>query len=190
MSKRLFSALFFTFCFSQSLHAELINFAGYVSITNGSLYISDGRTGYQLKPGTAKATQDLGKFVNGDYLSGVAERISPNLLLVRGIDFVGLKRILGSWISGNTRYDFTSFINVRASADAFPAIATAPHSPGTVTDWKYSLAPGKSNVWKMLISNASKVNVAELAVNGNTALITVFNPVDGSVQKSISLTKQ
>ncbi len=130
-----------------------------------------------------KTQTTLQNLQNGDLIRAtVSPSETPGVLLVESIDFVGLNRLLGRWltrppVSTQAIVDFHDFSNMTIFL------------PGSETHFQYAITPKNASSWRLFITDQSTVQLGELLIRDKTIEIHFFDPRTGQVQKRFFLEK-
>jgi hypothetical protein len=157
----------------SSSFASAIMIEGYVtSCEKGTSYclLTTGQMEreFKLAPGSVAVSRSLVKLSNGDLLTGSGVT-SQSTFTLNGIDFVGLKKLIGCWSSpANSKYYFHNFSRV-----------TTNDTHKTVTI-DYTIVPGKDNQWVIFFIHDEDVITGNLEFISNDNL-KISSVTDNSV---------
>lgn len=184
-----FSLLAFTT--ASAAHAD--GFEGRISIRNGIAYVAPYENTHDLwkLEGTSEQTfAQLRALRDGDFLSATGELVQRNhSAYVEAVDFVGLKRILGRWVSrdGYT-IEFKDFRS--AVVEQQKPLPWNPQDERKV-DLVYTILPLKETNWSLLMSNRKTVRVGTLSIQdtNKTLSIQIVDQSTGKIAQDISLSQ-
>lgn len=151
------------------------NFSGQYSLTT----IDQGKK-ITLRAFNTQTTADLSRLKTGDLLSASGE-YSGDVFVVTHVDFVGLRELLGVWLSGNNIMNFQSFTNVTAHLINLD-------KPVSVS-MTYSLSPGETNSWRIYFSDKNDIILGTITIKKNTAALQFVDTETGEMSKVIELKK-
>ncbi len=180
-------ALFLSF----NLQADYVDFAGTLLKQNGRNFLRYDHSAepVEIRGSTALVNKIIGALGNFDLASGRAEQITTNIWLVNNINFVGIRKILGRWVSvGPDRmiYDFKNHFDLRIS-NAFQN--TSGFKTGLSGNHTYSVAPVDGNLYRIFISDTDNVLIANLVFSKNSMTLDFLNTTTGEKVDSLTLTR-
>jgi hypothetical protein len=166
-------------------------FEGQVSIVNGqAMLIADGATDSWKIQGTSdQVISQLNTLQDGDYLSATGElNEAHQTAFVETVDFVGLKRILGRWVSKDG-YSI-NFIDFRTAV--VEQKQDLPWDPaGKKVDLVYAMLPLKEQNWSLFMSNRKTVRIGTLSIEEKAKVkalsIQLVDQRTGQITEDISL---
>ncbi len=132
--------------------------------------------------------QILKKLDTGDLISaqGKIDKSSDSIRITQ-INFVGLRRLLGSWYTENQ--DIFNFINYSELELYTQKIARALVSNKTpIHNYKYSMVPSKGETWSLFVIDRKKVTVGTLRFVHDQIEINLLNQKTGEVGRRLKLT--
>ena len=109
---------------------------------------------YKVISNSAEVSNALSKLRNGDFISGQGRHhLGSQSIVLNSIDYVGLKKILGHWVSKDQiTYYFKDYENLHLSAP----ILNAPNK------WTYRISPGLNDNWSVIFLDENSVKIGEL----------------------------
>ena len=173
-------------CFAASLSLANESISGFFIVAGQNNYkiILEKNTVLTLRPGNTEVAAQLKNLKNSDIIRGVGTFINNDTLILDSIDFVGLKRLIGTWRSAKTILDFKNFDDV-----TFYQLSTAL-AKSIRTDYKYVVSPGGNSNWQMFFLDENDVTIANLVLpEGNRAQLTFYDPETGLTKATMYLTK-
>jgi hypothetical protein len=167
------------FFFSFPALAE--SYSGYVSIFKNRVFtvLEGSNKKYELIAYTEDTISSLKKLKDRDYITVFGSK-SDSTILVESIDFVGLRQLLGLWVSNNTWLNFRDFNNVNVY---WQDVNTTQK-----VLYEYSISPDPGKNWKIFFAGNNEVVIADLELNPSSAKINYFDS-KGVVVKTVELTK-
>jgi hypothetical protein len=171
----LFSIFFFSF------PALAGNFSGYISVNKGHIFATEDGSSkkFELIAYNEDAAIGLKKLKDRDFISGVGTK-SDTSILVESIDFVGLRQLLGLWVSNNAWLNFRDFNSVN--------VYWQDQNTTQKVVYDYSIAPDPARNWKIFFASSNEVVIADLDLSAATAKINYYDN-NGIIVKTIELTK-
>ncbi|MCX7977697.1 MAG: hypothetical protein N2578_01705 [Bdellovibrionaceae bacterium] len=119
----------------------------------------------------------------GDVMAGTG-RIEGRVITLEGLDFVGLRKVLGYWTANETLVNFSSFSDVRVIAFQ----KTPENSLRRIERrFKYSLSPGSGREWIIFVSDDQSTLLGSISVRQSSATVRFFNPETGELEDSFTL---
>lgn len=192
IAKRLMKKLIFyisTLLIFISFPVLAEKFSGFVSIEKNQLYLvmknaKESSSNRFLIHSLNQETQNsLSKLRDRDLITGVGTFTKDNSILVEGIDFVGLRQLLGVWVSDAAWVNFKDFTTVNVYYQ----------DEGTQkSQLEYSVTTGSVDTnydWTIFFAGDNNVIVAGLILNKQKATFQFFDAETGQTTKKIELTK-
>lgn len=158
---------------------EIHDVSGYVTISNGDYYITEGSRQTRLAPLTAVVQSALLKLKTHDFISGTIEEVGKSYIL-HSVDSVGLRRLLGLWQSGGTVIEFSNFHAMKFLTQ-------------DTVEYMYTLTPDVGPNWKVFLTDHSSVTLGALRTNSiakpDEMTLELYDSASGSIIKRINLKK-
>lgn len=147
-----------------------------------SLVSADDQNQWSVIPNDDNVLDSLNKLKSRDYIVGQGS-VSSGTIRLETIDFVGLRNLLGLWISDSTWFNFKTFTqaNIYWGVDDSSAV--------TPIRMQYSVAPGATKAWQIFFSDDKLVQIASLKIENDEAMLEFYNPDTGDVVKTLNLRK-
>lgn len=162
-------------------------FEGQVSIVNGqATIVAEGfQEVWKIEGTSDQVKEQLSTLHDGDYLSATGElNKAHQTAFVETVDFVGLKRILGRWVSKDG-YSI-NFIDFRTAV--VEQKQELPWDPaGKKVDLVYAILPLKEENWSLFMSNRKTVRIGTLSIQKNALSIELVDQRTGKITEDISL---
>lgn len=164
-------------------------FDGRISIKDGQKYFTPSTTPnvvWKLDGLSDEVKTQLGSLQDGDFLSATGELTKlDQTAYVETVDFVGLKRILGRWVSKDgTSIVFKDFRS--AEVEQQQPLPWNPDDERKV-DLVYTILPLKAADWSLLMSNRKTVRVGTLQIHDSDLTIQLVDQTTGKITEDISL---
>ena len=152
------------------------------------LHIAETNKTYKLMAQTAEVQKSLDKLKDGDLISGQGQlKLVNNTIALNSINYVGLKKILGLWISKDQfNYDFKDYENLSLSA---PILSQA-------NDITYRVTPGDNDNWSIIFLNSNSVKVGKISFISQAPpaeselQIFLYDAASGGVTQEIYLNRK
>lgn len=158
---------------------EIHDISGYVTISNGEYFITEGTRQTRLAPLTAAVKSALLKLKTHDFISGTIEVVGKSYIL-HTVDSVGLRRLLGLWQSGGTVIEFSNFHAMKFLTQ-------------DTVEYMYTLTPDVGANWKVFLTDQSSVTLGALRTNSiakpDEMILELYDSASGSIIKRINLKK-
>ncbi len=156
--------------------------------------LSEGDQSFTLVPSSQDALENLSKLSPGDLVTGTGVIDTEKMqILLSTVDYVGIKRFLGTWHSAEGLFEITSFermnfypyvIETRQQHADKPVVSiTEPQL------YKYSMTPSQGREWVMFMSDTKSTIFTTIQINGDSAKIKFYDSETGKMTKSLRLTK-
>jgi hypothetical protein len=140
---------------------------------------------FLLITSTEESTQAVSQLQSADLVYGTGE-IAGDTFFMNSVDVVGLRQLLGKWISLHTQLDFLNFNSVTVRQH----VKLAPQQPILKT-LQYVVTPGPEKFeWRVFFSDDKSVTLASLALSGRIAQFDFYDENTGEVINRIVLKKQ
>lgn len=126
----------------------------------------------------------LSRLENLDFVR-CSGHLEASRAFVNSIDFVGLRRILGSWKAGNLLFQFYSFSDL--SIFSVTSNPNLPHG-----NYKYAITPANTpQDWRIFFTDEKQVLVGSLnfSPGATSAMIQLYDSSSGRVVQKIHLLK-
>ena len=152
-------------------------------INKGSQYLlwSDSQVQkIQISAAKTPTNETLRKLKTGDFISGEGH-ISGSKVTFKKIENVGLKKILGAWVSPTKEKYFFQDFNV---LKLIPPNDTLNDKALT---FSYSILPAKGKGWQIVFLSDNNVQVGRLIKKDLTYTIQILSQKTGSVLREINL---
>lgn len=159
---------------------------------------------YKIKVKNHDTLETLDKVSEGDLItaSGFLNKDTCTADL-ESIDYVGLRKLLGSWTSKSGTFTFHDFnaITFYPSYELMKSLGFAKKFgrkkfeklPDYVIlkslEYKYSLTPTDGPEWVMFLSNQQSTTFTTLLFDNNSVTMRIYDSENGSINKIIVLTK-
>lgn len=188
------NVLFFSFLtlFSHLVYAESLS--GVITKKDSQLFLTLSQTDqtYALTNVSSDAREAYSKLETGDYITGSgAINTAKQEIQLQALDYVGLKKLLGRWYSGDSVMNFSTFSNL----SVYPFIKTILEPKFVmpvplITQFRYSTAPYYGGRWAVFLSDeVGNTSFATLEINGDTAVIRTVNPQTGATVRTLRLVR-
>lgn len=176
--------LFMTFI-QSSLPSAADTFAGFINQKDNQIYLIQGEANltFPLRSLNQTTSQNLSKLTQGDFMVGHGDLIN-NEIILSSIDFVGLKKLLGVWVTSQL-YSWVDFKD-------FTTVTTfLPNATGSkkVVRLKYSITPSEDKSWKVFFSDDNSIVLASLFLYADSAVLKFYDSENGNVSETIQLQK-
>ncbi len=152
------------------------------------LSIETGEPILQLVPQTFEVKKIFQKLETGDLVSGMGHSCEARFFCVDNIEYVGLKKILGTWKGKDEVWDFTTFEDLDLYLLNPDRNELAP--PSLKKQLYYTITPSSgSQNWKVFLADQNSVALASLVLDKDSAVVTLIDPKTGQPQKITTLQK-
>lgn len=147
-----------------------------------SIHLTTNHKSYKLTSVTTEVQEVIGRLGSFDFVRGQGQ-VRADQVVLETVDFIGLKNLLGAWsLAGGAFVTFKDFLNASYTIPDF-------FYPDRVEDYTYSLAPGESKAWRILVSNGSWVSVGYLEINKNKLKVQFVDLKTGNLKKPLEMTR-
>jgi len=158
------------FCFAYATTAAAESIKGRIKkIDNTYLLVTKNQIAYTLDFSNEVSEQQIKRLNSGDFASVTADfsSITPSLVYVTSVDYVGLNLLTGTWLSDSGLcYEFATFTRmyVYSPDDYGHCIRTS--DPEDYGKYTYFINPDV-DAWNMLISSNNSEYVGNLQIITN-----------------------
>ncbi|MDZ4661896.1 MAG: hypothetical protein SGJ18_09805 [Pseudomonadota bacterium] len=191
---RIIVALFLTTgFFSQSVASPIY---GLLRAADEKFFIVQEKQIFEITSNSVEVDRDLARLSSGDFvaLEGYFN-VSQRKVFVNSVDWVGLKRILGSWKTSDKKVvefqDFTVLMLHNYEHSTFPInqVNTSRNRTQPIP-MSYRMAPGVGSSWTLFLSDGKKLHMGRVNLSGHNLAITFFNIDTGKIIKTLKLSRQ
>lgn len=160
--------------------------SGFVIFDQDTQYLVDNgiSKAFVIKPSNQNIEKVLFRLNNFDRVSGQANTNSENIVILESIDFVSLRKLLGSWSTNNHKNQI-----IFSDHNTLLWIEN-----DEVIRKNYYLAPGPHDSWMLFMSDLNKVTMSRLVIEespSNIRLnIEVLDPNSGDIMEKLVLDRQ
>lgn len=168
------------------------------------MYIqSDDACGkYRIDPKSEDTLNTMLKLAPGDSVTATGVFDKQNCIAaIESIDYVGLKRLLGNWMSKDGLIYVHDFNTMSFYPLGNTAIADQTTQPGKTSRapgfqivkpvlYKYSLTPSDGKEWVLFLSDAESTTFATIQFNKDIAVMKIYDSENGNVTKVMVLTRR
>jgi hypothetical protein len=180
--------LLFTFTVPLVLGAQ--SFTGYMTKKGANYYLfpQSSENAYLVIAKNEDVTDSLKRLSTGDLVIGngsldtVNKRINLNT-----VDYVGLRRLLGPWVSVDGLLVFKDFSTMKFS----PRRTTTNNSNANFSfaqkEFRYTLSPSDGDEWVLFLSDDKSTTFATVEFNKKTILMKLFESESGKLLRTLKL---
>ena len=169
-------------------------YTGFIEKTNSTVSVARNGLKLEMQFAEPRMAKVLEKLNNKDFISVDAEVVSPQIIRVSSVNYVGLREMTGFWKDKTGLcYYFVGFTTIKVFIPGPKLKCLARSIPeinqSTLTSYNYFINPD-GDVWTMLISNEKAQFLAELTnSNSTTKKLVMYNAEDGKELPSVILYK-
>jgi hypothetical protein len=175
--------------------------AGVLSQEGTQLFISGDTfcSRYVVQASSMEVLLHIKKLNPGDEITASGDKnLIDCSVVLETIDYVGLRRLLGMWLSNEALIKVKDFKSLsfypleRASSlgSTFrPYGLSTPSEPATAVDYTYSLTPSEGKEWVLFLSDSTKTLFATISLSKGSALMKIYDSESGVVLKTLRMTK-
>ncbi|MES2801272.1 MAG: hypothetical protein V4654_02170 [Bdellovibrionota bacterium] len=161
--------LVFCFAFASGAQAAETIKGRIKKIDNTYLIVTKNQIAYTLDFTNTVSEQQIKRLNNGDFASVTASfsSISPSLIYVSSVDYIGLNILTGVWISDvGMCYEFATFTRLYVYATNNDGECVRSLDPEMYSKYTYFINPDV-DAWNMLISSNNSEFVGSLNIISN-----------------------
>ncbi|WP_413557199.1 hypothetical protein [Bdellovibrio sp. HCB209] len=166
---------------------------GTISIEGRKMFLKtdDPCHRYLVASNNEAALNALVKLAAGDVVNATGMK-NPGecTVAIDSVDYVGLRRMLGSWYSRDaviTVSDFNSMKFYPAQEVSSSKDKTYAQISKNAVEYNYSLIPGSGKEWVMFLSDSKSTAFGTIQFNRGSAVMKVFNSETGELNKTYIL---
>ncbi len=160
------------------------------------LQSNDSCSYYRIETKNPDAQASLDKLSPGDSLtaSGLFDKTAC-IAVVDSVDYVGLKRLLGLWISKEgliSVHDFNTLSFYPESKTDLKRVFEKPDdfSVGKSVQYKYSVTPSDGKEWVVFLSDDESTTFATIQFSKDLAIMKLYDSDNGNVTKTLILSRR
>lgn len=175
----LFALIFSSVSFA--LHGATDTISGTLRKDANIFYLQQSNTGtvYRISSMSQDASEAFRNLDTGDYITGFGVLYTDLLEAhVESLDYVGLKKLLGNWYTGESFVRFATFTNLSVYPvfeGFFDLLKLFSILPNAKTDFRYSTAPYDGNRWAFFLSDSSATSLGTLEFTGDLAILRLYD---------------
>jgi hypothetical protein len=155
-----------------NIRGHLLRQSGQTKIMTEDLQV------YGLHAGTIDVADDLMGLESGDFLAGHGD-LTDGVFVLEGVEFIGLRRILGRWLDQEDKVIFNF-------QDYGRAVVKSTVQK-TQKQLQYVLVPEDRKSWTIFLGDLKTVMIGTLTLSGKSMKIDLLNSKTGELQKRIRL---
>lgn len=148
---------------------------------------------FKIVTTSADAQESLKKLSSGDFVTGTGEIKAETLeISLESIDYVGIKKLIGTWHSQDGMFEITSFDHMNFYPYVYnPKKATKQFriNISKAQEYKYSMTPTQGREWVLFLSDTKSTTFATIQINQGSARLKMYDSETGDITKSLRLTK-
>lgn len=146
---------------------------------------------FKVIPAGTDVQDNLRKLSHGDLVTGSATiDFDKKEIVLEAIDYVGIKRLLGTWYSPEGLYEVTSFDRLNFYPYAqLDSAGRVKNKTSTPHEFKYSVSPSEGREWVLFLSDKQSTIFATIQITRNRARLKLYDSETGGVSKSLVLVK-
>lgn len=155
---------------------------GFIVVENQRHWLidKDSSEPLELKPSTMAVQETLDKLNTFDRLRGQANVSSDSSLVLETIDFVTLRKLIGTWVDSSNKVQITFIDHSNLSIKKETQDDT----------YTYSLSPGNAQSWRMFLGDGTKVLLGSLLLDEDKIKFEILDSATGQVMESHNLTRK
>lgn len=157
--------------------------SGFIVKEEGKTYIlvSEKNRRYEVaKSSSTSSLNNISKLSSGDFIFGNGNlNDQTESVEVDGIDYVGLKKLIGAWVSQEGVFYFKNFTDL--------LLYTVSKNTALRSDLRYSTAPAAGDQWVLFISDKKATTLATIELSSSQATMQLFDSETGAVVKTLNL---
>ncbi|HWU44733.1 MAG TPA: hypothetical protein VN132_14875 [Bdellovibrio sp.] len=151
---------------------------------------------YRIDSKNDDVTNILIKLAPGDSVNATGDFDTDKCVAaIESIDYVGLKRFLGNWISKEgliTVHDFSTlslYPAVPSPINNDPAAKSSNFSVFKPQEYKYSVTPSDGKEWVLFLSDTQSTTFATIQFAKEAAVVKIYDSENGNVNKVLILSR-
>lgn len=175
---------FFSILLCQLSSQAYESFSGYIYTQGQVKILKTSKGNLTLSSDSSDIQNQITKLKTNDFISGIGEFPTANLLNIQSIDFIGLNQFLGLWMSPLGLFQVKDFTNLNIYV---PQRTLPLNSPKTSLN--YSITPGQGNSWVLFLSDENQIYYSNLYMNDKKALLRFYNTQTGAFVNEVTMSK-
>lgn len=154
---------------------------------------------YQVEALNYDVLDSLTRLDNGDFISGSGRfDTAQKKLSIQSIDYVGLQKLLGSWISTDGTIVFKDFSTMRF-LPRIRGLNMDAHWKQYQKEFRYSISPKDRNEWALFMSDNMNTSFATVEFTGKFSgeftkklaeqkiIMKIFESESGNIVRTLTL---
>ena len=179
--------LFATFYIQLVLGAEAFN--GFLFKKGNEFFFNpqNSKLVYEVYALNTDVNESLNRLDNGDFISG-SGTLDPqcNKINIQSIDYVGLQKLLGPWITGDGTLVFKDFSTMRFTP-RFGELKVDTRLSWYQKEFHYSISPKDSNEWALFMSDDTNTTFATVEFTRKRIIMKIFESESGNIVRTLKL---
>lgn len=177
--------LFFFSCLIYILDtAAFESFSGYIKIQNQQKIIKTTTGEFNLLTEDSIVSAQISKLNTNDFISAVGTKKSPNSFVIENIEYIGLNKFLGLWMSSLGLLQVNDFSHLQIYKSQWN-----PANKSSASALNYSITPGQGDSWVLFLSDDSQIYYSDLYMAENKALIRFYSATTGAFINEVTMNK-
>lgn len=172
--------------------------SGTILKTSSGIYLqsNDSCSKYRIETKSDDALSTLTKLSNGDAVTATGLFDTDNCVtVIETVDYVGLRRLLGSWMSRQgliTVHDFSSmsFYPTTGMKIKDHSESDSAYTVIKPVQYKYSVTPSNGNEWVVFLSDAESTTFTTIQFSRENAVLKVYDSDTGNVTNVLLLSRR
>jgi hypothetical protein len=175
--------------------------AGVLAQEGTQLFISGDTfcSRYLVSAKSFEVLSHIKKLNPGDEISASGDKnLIDCSVVLESIDYVGLRRLLGMWLSNEALikvkdFKYLSFYPLERSSSLAQQLniygSNSTSEVATAVDYTYSLTPSEGKEWVLFLSDSTKTLFATISLSKGSAVMKIYDSESGIVLKTLRMTK-
>ncbi|MGZ3743846.1 MAG: hypothetical protein ACXVB1_14400 [Pseudobdellovibrionaceae bacterium] len=167
-------------------------FRGFLTKRNSNYYFTSVNTDsfYQTHALNRNVEDNLKRFENGDFIigSGVLDVVNKKIN-IESVDYVGLRRLLGSWRGTDGIMVFKDFSTMSFT----PQLSDINENKigNNITNYqkefRYSMSPSDGNEWALFVSDDKGTSFATMEITKKSVIMKIYESESGKIVRTLTL---
>lgn len=142
---------------------------------------SETQKSFRLRAANSETQKNLDKLNNFDFISGLGEFISEDIVLLDSVELVGLRKLLGLWRATDGLINFLDYSSL--------SIFIEQQSDITRYNFNYAVTPSTGEQWKIFLTDSKSVILGSLSFKRSKLHLEMYDPKTGNIAAKFTLTK-
>lgn len=181
--------LLFTFCFQLVLGSQTVT--GFLEKSGPDFYLipKNSQNRYLIIQQNTDVSSSLRRLDKGDLISGHGSIDTINKKIrLESVDYVGLRKLLGPWISSDGLMIFKDFSTMKYTPRFSNAREPTPFQKSNYQRvFRYTLSPIEGEEWALFLSDNKSTTFATVTFRNRKIILKIYESESGKIIRTLKL---